>query len=76
MVTAKDGADIDAVKEAILSAGEYDAQTFAEMRSSVMQVVDIVQYGLMGFGALAIARAIVNEPSIILPTNQPALLIV
>lgn len=32
--------------------------TFAEMRSSIMQMVNIVQYGLMGFGALAILASI------------------
>ncbi len=58
MVTAKEGADVDAVKQAILAAGDYDAMTFAEMRSSVMQVVNIVQYGLMGFGLLAIIASV------------------
>ena len=32
--------------------------TFAEMRTSIMQMVNIVQYGLMGFGALAIIASI------------------
>ncbi len=58
MVTAKEGANVDTVKAAIIAAGDYDAMTFAELRSSVMQVVDIVQYGLMGFGALAILASI------------------
>ena len=58
MVRAKEGANVDTVKQAILAAGNYEAQTFAEMRSSVMQVVNIVQYGLMGFGLLAIIASV------------------
>ncbi|HMS93214.1 MAG TPA: ABC transporter permease [Candidatus Saccharibacteria bacterium] len=58
MVTAKDGANVDTVKQAIVGAGEYEAMTFAEMRTSIMQMVNIVQYGLMGFGALAILASI------------------
>lgn len=58
MVTAKEGANVDAVKQDIVAAGNYEAMTFAEMRSSVMQVVNIVQYGLMGFGALAIIASV------------------
>lgn len=58
MVRVEDGADVDVVKQAINDAGNYDAQTFADMRSSVMQVIDIVQYGLMGFGALAILASV------------------
>lgn len=58
MVRAKEGYDVNVVKQAINSAGDYQAQTFAEMRSSVMDVINIVQYGLMGFGALAILASI------------------
>lgn len=58
MVTAKPGVSVDTVKQNILNAGEYDAMTFAEMRTSIMQMVNIVQYGLMGFGALAILASI------------------
>ncbi len=58
MVRAKDGADIDQVKQDILKIGDYEAQTFAEMRSSVMEMINIVQYGLMAFGALAILASI------------------
>lgn len=58
MVRVKKDADINAVKQSILAAGNYEAQTFAEMRSSVMQVMNIVQYGLMGFGLLAIIASV------------------
>lgn len=58
MVRVKEGADVETVKQAIQNAGKYEAQTFAEMRTSVMQMVNIVQYGLMGFGALAILASI------------------
>lgn len=58
MVRAEEGVSVDVVKADILAAGNYEAQTFAEMRSSVMQVINIVQYGLMGFGALAILASI------------------
>jgi putative ABC transport system permease protein len=58
MVTARKDASIDTVKQAILDTGEYEAQTFAEMRTSIMQMVNIVQYGLMGFGLLAIIASV------------------
>lgn len=58
MVTAKEGANVDTVKQAIIAAGNYQAMTFAEMRTSIMQMVNIVQYGLMGFGALAVLASI------------------
>ncbi len=58
MVTAREGASVTEVKQAILAAGEYEAMTFAEMRTNIMQMVNIVQYGLMGFGALAILASI------------------
>lgn len=58
MVTVQPGANVDTVKQAITTAGAFDAMTFAERRTSIMQMVDIVQYGLMGFGALAIIASI------------------
>lgn len=58
MVTAKKGANVDDVKAAIVAAGDYEAQTFAEMRTSVMEVISIVQYGLMAFGGLAIIASV------------------
>ncbi len=58
VVTAKDGVNVDSVKQEILATGSYNVMTFAEMRSSIMQMVNIVQYGLMGFGALAILASI------------------
>ena len=58
MVTTKQGVNVDDLKQRIVGAGSYQAMTFAEMRTSIMQVVNIVQYGLMGFGALAIIASI------------------
>lgn len=59
MVTAKQGVNVNDLKKSILATGgTYDAQTFAEMRSSIMQMVNIVQYGLMGFGLLAIIASV------------------
>ena len=58
MVTAKPGVDIEKLKQDILDFGSYEAMTFAEMRTSVMQMVNIVQYGLMGFGLLAIIASV------------------
>lgn len=58
MVIAKAGANVKDVKREIIEAGAYDAMTFEEFRSSVSQVVNIVQYGLMGFGLLAIIASI------------------
>ena len=50
------GVDVHSV--AANNSDEYEAQTFAEMRTSVMQMVNIVQYGLMGFGLLAIIASV------------------
>ena len=58
MVTAKPGVDIEKLKQDILDSGSYEAMTFTEMRTSVMQMVNIVQYGLMGFGLLAIIASV------------------
>lgn len=58
MVTAREGVNVDDLKQDIIAAGDYEATTFAEMRTSIMQMVNIVQYGLMGFGALAILASI------------------
>ena len=58
MARVKKGADVEQVKQEILKAGDYEAQTFAEMRSSVMEMMNIVQYGLMGFGLLAIIASV------------------
>ena len=58
MVTAEKGVNVDDLKQRIIAAGDYEALTFAEMRSSIMEMVNIVQYGLMGFGALAILASI------------------
>lgn len=58
MARVKKGTDVEKVKNAIVAAGDYEAQTFAEMRSSVMQMMNIVQYGLMGFGLLAIIASV------------------
>lgn len=58
MVIAREGVRVDEVKQAILSAGEYQAMTFEEFRSSISQMINIVQYGLIGFGVLAIIASI------------------
>ena len=58
VVTASETANVDTVKQAVVDAGDYDAVTFAEARTSIMQMVNIVQYGLMGFGALAIIASV------------------
>ncbi len=58
MARVKKGADVEQVKQEILKAGDYNAETFAEMRSGVMDMMNIVQYGLMGFGLLAIIASV------------------
>lgn len=58
VVTASEGVDVDNLKQDILKSGDYEAMTFAEMRTSIMQMVSIVQYGLMAFGGLAILASI------------------
>ena len=42
MVTVDKGADVEQVKQSIVGDGKYEAMTFAEMRTSVMQMVNIV----------------------------------
>ncbi len=58
MVAVRKGINVDTVKDEIVNTGKYAAQTFAEMRTSIMQGVNIAQYGLMGFGLLAIIASI------------------
>ena len=58
MVTAKKGVNVDEVKTRITEAGGYRVQTFAEMRGSAMQAINLVQYGLIGFGLLAIIASV------------------
>lgn len=58
MVTVDKGASVDEVKQRIVDTGDYEATTFAEARTEVMKMVNIVQYGLMGFGALAILASV------------------
>ncbi len=58
MVTAKKGVNVDEVKTRITEAGDYRVQTFAEMRGSAMQAINLVQYGLIGFGLLAIIASV------------------
>ena len=58
MVTAKKGVNVDEVKTRITEAGGYRVQTFAEMRGSAMEAINLVQYGLIGFGLLAIIASV------------------
>lgn len=58
MVTAKKGVNVDEVKTRITEAGDYRVQTFAEMRGSAMEAINLVQYGLIGFGLLAIIASV------------------
>lgn len=59
-VSVKDGFDQSKIKEEIelLEGGRYRAMTFDDSMASVSQVVDIVTYGLAGFGALAVLASV------------------
>lgn len=56
IVRVKDGADLSVVQNEI--SEKYSTYSLSDQRESLMQAVSIAQYGLMGFGALAILASI------------------
>ncbi|MET0979694.1 MAG: ABC transporter permease [Candidatus Saccharimonadales bacterium] len=57
-VVASDDADVSVVKDAINSAGEYDAQTAEDAMSFLFQFINVLQAILLGFGGLAVLTSI------------------
>jgi putative ABC transport system permease protein len=57
-VVAKEGVDVQAVKDAINNAGSYDAQTAEDAMSFLFQFINVLQGILLGFGALAVLTSI------------------
>ena len=56
-VLAKQGADVKALQDAIDQEG-YGVYSLEDMREQLLQMVNIAQWGLAGFGALAILASI------------------
>ncbi len=56
-VRVKDGADVEAVKDAIKNAG-YEAFSLKDIQEVLFQFINVVQYGAAGFGFLAILASI------------------
>lgn len=56
-VQVKSGYDVNSVKSA-LEAKKYQAYSLQDDREQLMQMVNIVQWGMAGFGALAILASI------------------
>jgi putative ABC transport system permease protein len=57
-VVAKEGSDVQDVKQAINAAGNYDAQTAEDAMSFLFQFINVLQGILLGFGALAVLTSI------------------
>ncbi len=55
--TVKKGADFDQVEQTVKNMG-YSAFSAKEIQKTLFQFIDIVQYGVAGFGALAILAAV------------------
>lgn len=56
-VLAKDGADVNKIKDTINSYG-YDAQTAEDLMSFIFQFINVLQGILVGFGALAVLTSV------------------
>lgn len=53
-----DNADVETVKKAVEAAGSYRVLSLADAQQTLMQFIDIVQWGAAGFGFLAILASI------------------
>ena len=59
LAVAKDGTDPEAAKKAIHTVNDkLDVQTAKEFSSQIFQVVNVLQYGVMGFGVIALIAAV------------------
>lgn len=47
-----------AVKDAVIAAGSFDAFSMEDTREALLQMVNVVQWGLVGFGALALLASV------------------
>lgn len=57
VVLAQDGTDVSRLQQTIKDAG-YEAYGLEDMRESLLQMVNVAQWGLAAFGALAILASI------------------
>lgn len=56
-VLAKQGTDVAALQQTIKDKG-YEVYSLQDMRESLMQMISVAQWGLAGFGALAVLASI------------------
>ncbi len=56
-VLVKQGSDVKAVQQAIKDAG-YEVFSLEDMREQLMTMINVAQWGLAGFGALAVLASI------------------
>lgn len=52
------GEDVQAVAEAIKGAGPFEVYTLYDTQESMMELINIAQWGLIGFGALALLASV------------------
>jgi putative ABC transport system permease protein len=57
VVLAKNGTDVMQLQQSIISKG-YDVYSLEDQREQLLQVINIAQWGLIGFGALAVIASI------------------
>ncbi len=51
------GRDVASIKQEIINKG-YEVYSLEDMRERLLQMINVAQYGLMGFGALAIVASV------------------
>jgi ABC-type transport system, involved in lipoprotein release, permease component len=57
-VNIEDGADIKEVQERISNAGDYEVTSMMDLRASMFAAINVAQYGLIGFGMLAVIASV------------------
>jgi putative ABC transport system permease protein len=57
VVLAKEGMDVKVLQQTIVDKG-YEVYSLEDQREQLLQVIDIAQWGLIGFGALAVIASI------------------
>ena len=57
VVLAKNGANINDLQEDVTAAG-YDSYSLQDIKEELMKMINVVQWGLVGFGALAVLASV------------------
>lgn len=57
VVLAKNGANINDLQEYVTAAG-YDSYSLQDIKEELMKMINVVQWGLVGFGALAVLASV------------------